>query len=142
MDGVLDVLAALLTRLFWAGADTGVVVADLSLSFSFRVATSARSSLTCRSNSSMWWTIASLDGRGELTSCPRLTDANIRLATAITAPARHRLLIFVSSFPPWYIQRMTVHIRCQHGELSEVWVFSPTHTFAAAHRKFAENKNL
>jgi hypothetical protein len=37
---------------------------------------------------------------------------------------------------------MTVHIRCQQGESSELEVFSPMHTFAGAYRKFTENENL
>jgi hypothetical protein len=37
---------------------------------------------------------------------------------------------------------MTVHIRCQQAESSEIEVFSPTHTFAIAYQKFIENENL
>jgi hypothetical protein len=37
---------------------------------------------------------------------------------------------------------MTVHIRCQHAENSQPEIFSPTHTFADAHRKFVERKKF
>jgi hypothetical protein len=37
---------------------------------------------------------------------------------------------------------MTVRIRSQHGENSQLEGFSPTHTFAEVYRKFLQNKNL
>jgi hypothetical protein len=43
---------------------------------------------------------------------------------------------------PLVHQRKTVRIRCQQRENSELEIFSPTHTFADAYRKFVQNKKL
>jgi hypothetical protein len=43
---------------------------------------------------------------------------------------------FIPAFSPGEFSGSPDHIRCQHAELSHVCSAGPTHTSAAAHRKF------